>query len=188
MKYVDLSVRYVGIHRHKKTDPESIIFCPYRIRIKITSGWKQIQIHLVEYVYSLCSKVCWVYRHKMDSESLIFCPGRIQIINLFFKPNLGQNQTCSWRRIQFILVKCAYCTVGCVETWTWTIKRIRNHSFLIRTGSGIKPSLQLESGSDWSSGMDSLYSKLCWSLAWKRIVNHYFIFLSFQTFYWFSYK
>ena len=74
VKYVDLSVSYVGIHKHKKR---------IRIRIKITSGWKRIQIHLVEYVYVFAVRYVGSIDIKMDSESLIFCPGRIRIIHLF---------------------------------------------------------------------------------------------------------
>ena len=123
----------------QKTDPDSLIFHPDRIRIALTCGWRRIQSILVKCVVLPVSYV-GIHRHKKtDPESIIVCPYRIRI-----------KLTSGWKRIQIHLVEyvCSLCSKVC---WVYRHKmdseslifcpgRIRIiHLFLNRIRDKIKP-------------------------------------------------
>ena len=88
----------------QKTDPDSFIFHPDRIRIALTCGWRRIQSILVKCVVLPVSYV-GIHRHKKtDPESIIVCPYRIPI-----------KLTSGWKRIQTHLVEyvCSLCSKVC---------------------------------------------------------------------------
>ena len=86
---MDLSVSYVGIHRHRGADPDSD---------KDTSGWYSIYIVLQQGMLgSIDIKIGFRITHFLSRADPDY--------SFVIKPNPGQDQTCRWRRIQYILVK-----------------------------------------------------------------------------------
>ena len=57
--------------KQKRTDPDSLIFHPDRIRITLACGWRRIQSILVKYV-DLSVSYVGIHKHKRtDPESII---------------------------------------------------------------------------------------------------------------------